>query len=106
MQYKKEIDNLKEKFRASLVVQWNQVPIQGTEVQYLVQEDPTRYGTTKPVYHDHRACAPEPWGHDHQAPLQPPGKPGHPTAQGTQWEACAPRGLPATTESSCTATKA
>ena len=60
MQYKKETENLKEKFRASLVVQWNQVPIQGTQVQYPVQEDLTCYGTTKPVYHNYWACALEP----------------------------------------------
>ncbi|KAJ8798250.1 hypothetical protein J1605_001375 [Eschrichtius robustus] len=40
--------------RASLVAQWLRIrlPIQGTRVQALVQEDPTCHGATKPVRHN------------------------------------------------------
>ena len=36
---------------ASLVVQWLRIclPIQGTPVQFLIWEDPTGHGATKPV---------------------------------------------------------
>ena len=39
--------------RTSLVVQWLRVclPMQGTQVQSLVQEDPAYCRATKPVYH-------------------------------------------------------
>ena len=41
--------------RASLVVQWLRIclPMQGTQVQALVQEDPTCLGATKPVHHNY-----------------------------------------------------
>ena len=40
----------KTKNRASLVVQWLRIhlPMQGTQVQSLAQEDPTCHGATKP----------------------------------------------------------
>ena len=34
--------------------------MQGTRVQALVQEDPTRHGATKPVRHNYWACTLEP----------------------------------------------
>ena len=39
----------------SLVAQWLRIPLprQGTRVQALVQEDPTRRRTTKPVCHNY-----------------------------------------------------
>ena len=39
----------------SLVAQWLRVclPMQGTRVQSLVQEDPTCCGATKPVHHNY-----------------------------------------------------
>ena len=39
----------------SLVVQWLRIylPVQGTWVQYLVWEDPTCRGATKPMYHNY-----------------------------------------------------
>ena len=39
----------------SLVVQWLRIrlPVQGTQVQALVQEDPTCRGATKPVHHNY-----------------------------------------------------
>ena len=47
---------------ASLVEQWLRIclPIQGTQVQALVQEDPTCHGATKPVRHNYWARALEP----------------------------------------------
>ena len=40
---------------ASLVAQWLRIclPMQGTQVQALVQEDPTCLGATKPVRHNY-----------------------------------------------------
>ena len=39
----------------SLVAQWLtiRVPVQGTRVQSLVQEDPTCHGATNPVHHNY-----------------------------------------------------
>ena len=50
----------------SLVVQWLRIrlPVQGTWVQALVQEDPTCHGATKPVRHNYWACALEPLSHN------------------------------------------
>ena len=38
----------------SLAVQWLRIylPVQGTQVQSLVREDPTCHGATKPVRHN------------------------------------------------------
>ena len=49
---------------AYLVVQWLGVPfaMQGTWVGSLAWEDPSCGRSTKPMYHHHWACAPEP-GH-------------------------------------------
>ena len=59
---------LKEKLkvRASLVAQWLRIclPIQGTQVQALVWEDPTCHGATKPVCHNYWTCALEPASHN------------------------------------------
>ena len=51
----------------SLVAQWLRIhlPMQGTQVQALVQEDPTCRGATKPVRHNYRACALEPVCHNY-----------------------------------------
>ena len=42
-------------FRTSLVAQWLRIrlPMQGTQVQALVREDPTCRGATKPVRHNY-----------------------------------------------------
>ena len=40
-------------FGVSLVAQWIRLPVQGTRVQSLVQEDPTCHGATKSVHHDY-----------------------------------------------------
>ena len=47
-------------FRSSLVAQWLRIrlPMQGTQVQSLVQEDPTSRRTTKPVRHNYWARTP------------------------------------------------
>ena len=41
------------------------LPVQGTRVQALVQEDPTCCGATKPVHHNYRVCALEPASHNY-----------------------------------------
>ena len=53
----------------SLVVQWlrTHLPIQGTRVRALGQEDPTCHGATKPVRRIYRACALEPTSHNYWA---------------------------------------
>ena len=52
-----EISKNKKKIRywASLVAQWLRIhlPMQGTRVQALVREDPTRREATKPVRHNY-----------------------------------------------------
>ena len=55
----------KERRGTFLVVQWIRIrlPMQGTRVRALVQEDPTCRGATKPVRHNYRACALEPASH-------------------------------------------
>ena len=54
---------------ASLVVQWLRIrlPMQGTGVWALVQEDPTCRGATKPVRHNYWACALQPTSHNYWA---------------------------------------
>ena len=47
--------------RASLVVRWLRIclPMQGTQVQALVRENPTCHGANKSMHHDYRACKPQ-----------------------------------------------
>ena len=54
---------------ASLVVQWLRIrlPMQGTWVRALVQEDATCCRATKPVRHNYWACALEPASHNYWA---------------------------------------
>ena len=54
---------------ASLVAQWLRIhlPMQGTRVWALVQEDPTCHGATKSVHHSYWACALEPASHNYWA---------------------------------------
>ena len=54
---------------ASLVAQWLRIhlPMQGTRVWALVQEDPTCFEATKPVHHNYWACALEPMSHNYWA---------------------------------------
>ena len=53
----------------SLVVQWLRIrlPMQGTRVRALVQEDPTCRRATKPVRHNYWACTLEPASHNYWA---------------------------------------
>ena len=46
---------LKRYLRTSLVEQWLgiRLPMQGTQVRALVQENPTCRGATKPVHHNY-----------------------------------------------------
>ena len=62
-------DIIKGTFGASLVAQWLRIrlPMQGTRVWALVQEDPTCRGATKPVSHNYWACALEPVSHSYWA---------------------------------------
>ena len=55
------------------------LPMQGTQVQSLVREDPTRHGATKPMRHNYWACALQPVSHNYWSP------------RATTTEACAPR---------------
>ena len=73
---------------ASLAVQWLRIrlPMQGTQVWALVQEDPTCHGATKPVCHNY-------WAHVPQL-LSPRAKTTEahaPRAHASQWEATAMR---------------
>ena len=51
----------------SLVAHWLRIclPIQGTRVRSLVQEDPTYRGATKPMHHNYWACTLEPASHNY-----------------------------------------
>ena len=53
--------DIQKELGASLVAQWLRVclPVQGTQVQALVREDPTCCRATKPVRHNYRACEPQ-----------------------------------------------
>ena len=55
--------------RASLVAQWLRIhlPMQGTWVRALVQEDPTCRGANKPVCHNYWVCALEPASYNYWA---------------------------------------
>ena len=49
----KDYSVIKTVWWASLVAQWLRIhlPMQGTRVRALVQEDPTCHGATKPMHH-------------------------------------------------------
>ena len=66
------VNFIKHFFRASLVAQWLRIclPIQGTWVQALAQEDPTCCGATKPVLCNKRS-------HRNEKPAHPPREKGH-----------------------------
>ena len=59
--YKQLYANKMDNLGTSLVVQWLRIclPVQGTWVRALVQEDHTCHGATKPVHHNYRACVPQ-----------------------------------------------
>ena len=60
---------LKGSLGTFLVAQWLRtcLPMQGTQVRALVQEDPTCRGATKPVCHNYWACALAPASHNYWA---------------------------------------
>ena len=66
MSTKKSLD---KNIWTSLVAQWLRIclPMQGTRVQALVQEDPTCHGAAKPMCHNYWACALEPMNHNYWA---------------------------------------
>ena len=77
-----QIETLIEKnqrYRTSLVVQWLRIhlPMQGTRVRALVQEDPTCHGATKPVRHNYWACALDAASHNYRAHVPQLLKPAH-----------------------------
>ena len=74
------------------------LPMQETQVQSLIQEDPTCLGATKPVRHNYRACALEPLSHNYRANVLQLLKPVRPRAHSLQQQATAMRSL-------CTATR-
>ena len=79
----------------SLVAQWLRIrlPMQGTWVRALVQEDPICCRTTKPVCHNYWACALEPASHNYWS------------LHATTTEACVPRARAPNKRSHRTATK-
>ena len=79
---------IKQITRASLVAQWLRIrlPMQGTRVQALVQEDPTCRRATKPMCHNYWACALEPMSHNYWACEPQLMRP-----RATITEACAPK---------------
>ena len=64
-------------FWASLVAQWLGIhlPMQGTRVRALAQEDPTCRRATKPVHHNYWGCTLEPMSHNYWAHVLQPLKP-------------------------------
>ena len=62
MIYNKGLSLKESKLQASLVAQWlrTHLPMQETQVQSLVQEDPVPQGATNPELHNYRACALQP----------------------------------------------
>ena len=96
---------------ASLVAQWLRIrlPMQGTGVRALVQEDPTCRRATKPVCHNYWACALQPACRNSWSPrAATTGAHALQQEKPLQWEARALQGKPlltATRESPCTATK-
>ena len=60
---------LRRNLRASLEAQWLRIrlPVQGTRVRALVQEDLTCRRATKPMCHNYWACALDPVSHSYWA---------------------------------------
>ena len=84
---------------ASLVAQWLRIclPMQGTRVRALGQEDPTCRRATKPMHHNYWACALELASHNYWSPHATTTEAHVPRAHAPQqekplqWEACAPQ---------------
>ena len=73
------------------MAQWLKIllPIQGTRIQALVQEDPTCRGATKPMHHNYWACALEPQATTTEARVPRARAPQQ--EKPPQWEAPAPQ---------------
>ena len=86
----------REKGGASLVVQWLRIhlPMLGTQVRALVQEDSTCRGAAKPLCHNCWAWALEPASHNYWSPCATTTEVHMPRAHAPQqekpprWEAC------------------
>ena len=76
-----------------LVGQWlgTRLPMQGTQVWSLVQEDPTWRGATKPMHHNYWACALEPVSHNYWAHVPQLLSPQPQLLKPTHLEPCAPQ---------------
>ena len=72
-----QIKKAEEGFPGGAVIKRICLPMQGTRVRSLVQEDPTCRGATKPVHHNYWACAPRACAPQQEKP--------------PQWEARAPQ---------------
>ena len=88
----------KVRCKTSLVVQWLQwlrihLPMQGTWVRALVQEDPTCHRATKPMHHNYWAWALEPASHNSWARAPQLLKPAR-LEKSPQWEACTTKSRP------------
>ena len=83
--------------RTSLMAQQvgTRLPMQGTQVQALVQEDPTCGGAAKPGYHSFWVWALEPESHKNWAHVPRVGAPQQ--EKPPQWEACTLQGRAAAT---------
>ena len=88
--------------RASLVAEWLRIrlPMQGTQVRALIQEDPICRGATKPVCHNYWACALETASHNCWARVPQLLKPVHLEPMLPTREATTMRSLITTTKSS------
>ena len=93
-----EKEAFKKCYGSSVVAQWlrKRLPMRGTQVQALVQEDPTGCGATKPVCHNYWACALEPSSHNYWARAPQLLKPTHLepvlcNEKTPQWEARTPQ---------------
>ena len=75
----KKLNKPKKYSETSPVVQWIGIclPMQWTQVQPLVQGDPTCRGATKSVHHNYWACALEPRSHNYWAHMLQLLKPAH-----------------------------
>ena len=62
-----------------MVAQWLRIhlPMQGTQVRALIQEDPTCCRATKPIRHNYWFCALEPMSHNYWALMPQLMKPVH-----------------------------
>ena len=82
----------RKKKGTSLVVQWLRIclPIQGTQVQFLIQEDPAHHGATKHVHPNYWARTLEHASHNYMKPTCPRASTPQPEKP-PKWEVHAPQ---------------